>query len=134
MTTFSYKVLPFSQRLFLSVILLFVTFVGCFVIFQYNREKSFKSELLNIQLQNYNDRLYDHIITKSEKNIDSLRQYVATHMMPDLRVTLINTQGTVVFDNSQKELSTFENHSSRKEVQDALLYGSGYAISRPSAG
>lgn len=133
MTTFSYKVLPFSQRLFLSVILLFVTFVGCFVIFQYNREKSFKSELLNIQLQNYNDRLYDHIITKSEQNIDSLRQYVATHMMPDLRVTLINTQGTVVFDNSQKELSTFENHSSRKEVQDALLYGSGYAISRHSA-
>lgn len=133
MTTFSYKVLPFSQRLFLSVILLFVTFVGCFVIFQYNREKSFKSELLNIQLQNYNDRLYDHIITKSEKNIDSLRQYVATHMMPDLRVTLINPQGTVVFDNSQKELSTFENHSSRKEVQDALLYGSGYAISRHSA-
>ena len=133
MTTFSYKVLPFSQRLFLSVILLFVTFVGCFVIFQYNREKSFKSELLNIQLQNYNDRLYDHIITKSEQNIDSLRQYVATHMMPDLRVTLINTQGTVVFDNSKKELSTFENHSSRKEVQDALLYGSGYAISRHSA-
>lgn len=133
MTTFSYKVLPFSQRLFLSVILLFVTFVGCFVVFQYNREKSFKSELLNIQLQNYNDRLYDHIITKSEQNIDSLRQYVATHMMPDLRVTLINTQGTVVFDNSQKELSTFENHSSRKEVQDALLYGSGYAISRHSA-
>lgn len=133
MTTFSYKVLPFSQRLFLSVILLFVTFVGCFVIFQYNREKSFKSELLNIQLQNYNDRLYDHIITKSEKNIDSLKQYVATHMMPDLRVTLINPQGTVVFDNSQKELSTFENHSSRKEVQDALLYGSGFAISRHSA-
>lgn len=133
MTTFSYKVLPFSQRLFLSVILLFVTFVGCFVIFQYNREKSFKSELLNIQLQNYNDRLYDHIITKSEQNIDSLRQYVATHMMPDLRVTLINPQGTVVFDNSQKELSTFENHSSRKEVQDALLYGSGFAISRHSA-
>ena len=133
MTTFSYKVLPFSQRLFLSVILLFVTFVGCFVIFQYNREKSFKSELLNIQLQNYNDRLYDHIITKSEQNIDLLRQYVATHMMPDLRVTLINPQGTVVFDNSQKELSTFENHSSRKEVQDALLYGSGFAISRHSA-
>ena len=54
-------------------------------------------------------------------------------MMPDLRVTLINPQGTVVFDNSQKELSTFENHSSRKEVQDALLYGSGFAISRHSA-
>lgn len=133
MTTFSYKVLPFSKRLFLSVILLFITFVGCFVIFQYNREKSFKSELLNTQLQNYNDRLYDHIITDRELNMDSLRHYVATHIMPDLRVTLINPQGTVVFDNSQKELSTFDNHSSRKEIQDALLYGSGYAISRHSA-
>lgn len=133
MTTFSYKVLPFSKRLFLSVILLFITFVGCFVIFQYNREKSFKSELLNTQLQNYNDRLYDHIITDRELNMDSLRHYVATHIMPDLRVTLINPQGTVVFDNSQKKLSTFDNHSSRKEIQDALLYGSGYAISRHSA-
>ena len=107
MTTFSYKVLPFSQRLFLSVILLFVTFVRHASLYSNTTGRNrLKVNCSNIQLQNYNDRLYDHIITKSEQNIDSLRQYVATHMMPDLRVTLINTQGTVVFDNSQKELST----------------------------
>ena len=54
----SKHLLSFNRQLFLSVIALFVAFVICFIAFQYRREKDYKVELLNTQLQNYNDRMH----------------------------------------------------------------------------
>lgn len=132
MTKFSYRILPFSQRLFLSVIFLFLGYAVCFMLFQYKREKAYKIELLNTQLQNYNNQLCDFLADHHGVNPDSMQSYVTTHMMPNLRVTLIDPSGKVVYDNTNANWKSFANHSSRKEVQDALMYGSGYSISRQS--
>lgn len=132
MTKFSYRILPFSQRLFLSVIFLFLGYAVCFMLFQYKREKAYKIELLNTQLQNYNNQLCDFLADHHGVNSDSMQSYVTTHMMPNLRVTLIDPSGKVVYDNTNANWKSFANHSSRKEVQDALMYGSGYSISRQS--
>lgn len=132
MTKFSYRILPFSQRLFLSVIFLFLGYAVCFMLFQYKREKAYKIELLNTQLQNYNNQLCDFLADRHGVNSDSMQSYVTTHMMPNLRVTLIEPSGKVVYDNTNANWKSFANHSSRKEVQDALMYGSGYSISRQS--
>lgn len=132
MTKFSYRILPFSQRLFLSVIFLFLGYAVCFMLFQYKREKAYKIELLNTQLQNYNNQLCDFLADHHGVNSDSMQSYVTTHMMPNLRVTLIEPSGKVVYDNTNANWKSFANHSSRKEVQDALMYGSSYSISRPS--
>lgn len=132
MTKFSYRILPFSQMLFLSVIFLFLGYAVCFMLFQYNREKAYKIELLNTQLQNYNNQLCDFLADHHGVNSDSMQSYVTTHMMPNLRVTLIEPSGKVVYDNTDANRKSFANHSSRKEVQDALMYGSGYSISRQS--
>lgn len=130
MTKFNIRLLTFSRKLFLSVITLFVAFAACFMLFQYQREKSYKTELLNTQLQNYNEQLYSYMADAG--SLDSLKHYIMTHMMPNLRVTIITPEGKVIFDSTDKALDEFQNHSSRKEVQDALMYGSGYAISRYS--
>lgn len=130
MTKFNIRLLTFSRKLFLSVITLFVAFAACFMLFQYQREKSYKTELLNTQLQNYNEQLYSYMADAG--SLDSLKHYIMTHMIPNLRVTIITPEGKVVFDSTDKALDEFQNHSSRKEVQDALMYGSGYAISRYS--
>lgn len=132
MTKFSYRILPFSQRLFLSVIFLFLGYAVCFMLFQYKREKAYKIELLNTQLQNYNNQLCDFLADHHGVNPDSMQSYVTTHMMPNLRVTLIEPSGKVVYDNTNANWKSFANHSLRKEVQDALMYGSGYSISRQS--
>lgn len=132
MTKFSYRILPFSQRLFLSVIFLFLGYAVCFMLFQYKREKAYKIELLNTQLQNYNNQLCDFLADHHGVNSDSMQSYVTTHMMPNLRVTLIEPSGKVVYDNTNANWKSFANHSSRKEVQDALMHGSGYSISRQS--
>lgn len=128
MTKFNIRLLTFSRKLFLSVITLFIAFAACFMLFQYQREKSYKTELLNTQLQNYNEQLYGYMADAG--SLDPLKHYIMTHMIPNLRVTIITPEGKVIFDSTDKNLSEFSNHSSRKEVQDALMYGSGYAISR----
>ena len=128
MTKFNIRLLTFSRKLFLSVITLFVAFAACFMQFQYQREKSYKTELLNTQLQNYNEQLYSYMADAG--SLDSLIHYIMTHMIPNLRVTIITPEGKVIFDSTDKKLEEFQNHSSRKEVQDALMYGSGYAINR----
>lgn len=43
--------LSFSRKLFLSVISLFLVFAACFIAYQYQREKEYKVELLDMQLQ-----------------------------------------------------------------------------------
>lgn len=130
MTKLSFRILPISQKLFFSVIILFVVFSASFLAFQYQREKIYKSGILNIQLQNYNNKLYDFIQTNPED--DSLRHYVKTHLIPNLRITLITVDGEVIFDNSGKDWQQFKNHATREEVREALIYESGYSISRHS--
>lgn len=128
MTKFNIRLLTFSRKLFLSVITLFIAFAACFMLFQYQREKSYKTELLDTRLQNYNEQLYGYMADAGSS--DSLQHYIMTHMIPNLRVTIITPEGKVIFDSTDKNLDEFTNHSSRKEVQDALMYGCGYAISR----
>ncbi len=132
MTKLTFRILSFSQRLFISVILLFIAFAVCFMIFQYQREKSFKTELLNTQLQNYNIQLYDYLTDSGRLDMDSLQKYVERHLIPNLRVTIIQPDGKVIYDNSSDKWEQFPNHASRKEIQNALMQGSGYAISRRS--
>lgn len=132
MTHFSYRFLPFSQRLFLSVVFLFLSYAVCFILFQYQREKSFKSELLNMQLQNYNNQVYDFISDNKGFTGEAMQHYVATHMIPNLRVTIIKFTGKVIYDNTNADWESFGNHADREEVQNALMYGSGYSIGRHS--
>lgn len=132
MTKLTFRILSFSQRLFISVILLFIAFAVCFMIFQYQREKSFKTELLNTQLQNYNIQLYDYLTDSGRLDMDSLQKYVERHLIPNLRFTIIQPDGKVIYDNSSDKWEQFPNHASRKEIQNALMQGSGYAISRRS--
>ena len=115
----SSHVLSFNKKLFLSVISLFIAFAICFMAFQYRREKEYKIELLNTQLQNYNDRLNDFLRGRDTLNIQQLDDYVCEHTFEDLRVTLINKNGTVIYDNLEKDPSHFENHHNRQEIKDA---------------
>ena len=131
-TPFLNHVMSFSQRLFFSVIALFLAFVICFLAFQYRREKEYKVELLNTQLQNYNDQLSDFIFQQDTLDTGMLRSYVRSHHLNDLRVTLIEPTGKVIFDNLRMDAEQFKNHLGRTEIKQALQQGSGYAIHRQS--
>ena len=118
----------YHQRLFVLLLAFSWTLVACFVLFQYGREKHFKAEHLNAQLQLFNLRLLDAL----NDGTDPAR-FIASHDEPfeELRVTLIDRSGHVFFDNSLDTLPT-ANHLDRPEVVDALAHGTGYIIRRHS--
>ena len=55
---------------------------------------------------------------------DGYLNKIAAENTGDVRVTLIDSDGTVLFDN-QAEARTLENHAMRQEVMEALANGSG---------
>lgn len=124
--------ISFSQRLFLSVLLLFLLFVICFVAYQYHREREYKIELLNTKLQDYNRQMEESFSEYGELNDSLIENYLRYHFIKDLRVTLIRDDGTVVFDSEEGDYSRIQNHKDRKEIRQALKEGSGYDIIRTS--
>ena len=124
--------ISFSRKLFLSVLSLFIVFALCFIAYQYQREKDYKVELLDMQLQDYNERLHmklhDLDITWWDK---TLNPYIARYVNQDLRVTIIDLRGRVLFDNFGDSLK-MENHIGRPEIQKALRDGKGYDVRRMS--
>lgn len=117
--------IPFSQRLFWSVFFMFLGFTVCFLLFQYQREREFAQEKLNNVLSNYNYQLF----RKCQQSTD-ISQTVISFMddipQKDLRVTIIDPSGDVLFDNSGTD--EFNNHNDRSEVRKARLYNEGFAI------
>jgi len=124
-------IMSLNRKLLLSVILLFAAFSLCFIGFQYNREKEFKVELLNTKLQDYNARLYEEI--SDSANIENvLNKYTKRHTLKDLRVTIIDLDGKVIYDNLKKDYNHIENHLNRPEVKLAMNKGNGYDLRRIS--
>ena len=118
----------YHKQLFLQLIVFSWAMVLCFVGYQYIREKEYKSEFLNAQLQQYNR----HLLATIEEG-EPYEDYIATHDKPfeELRISIITLTGAVIYDNIIP-LDSLDNHRGRPEVANALIRGEGYNISRHS--
>lgn len=121
--------LSYHKRLFLMLFAFSWTIILCFISFQYLREKQYKSEFLNTQLQLYNS----HFVRAIE-NGASPDEYIASQESPfdELRISIIAHSGAVVYDN-MLSLDSLDNHRYRPEVAGALEKGAAYHIGRLSA-
>ncbi len=121
--------ISFHKRLFLMLLAFSWAIVLCFIGFQYRRERAYKSEFLNAQLQQYNR----HLLKTVEEGVP-YEDYIETHDKPfdELRISIITLSGAVVYDNTIS-LDSLDNHRNRPEVADALAKGEGYNINRQSA-
>lgn len=121
-----------GTRLYVSIMAIFLLFAIAFIVFQQVREKQYKIELLNEKLQNYNKQLADAMKYMGKTDETTLDSYVKTHSLPNLRVTIIDNEGHVTFDNLEKNYNRFTNHANRPEVIEAKMKGSGSSVERNS--
>ena len=126
-----------SYKLFYTIIILFLLFAGCFVLYQHSREQSFRVDLLQSQLQDFNQEVYyilqdDSITVPNKQQTAMLNRLVTRQNKSGLRLTLIDTKGKVVYDSFNGDLRIFENHLNRVEVRQALGLGSGFDMRRMS--
>ncbi len=124
----SWNKLTYPGRLFLWLLGYSLLMVGCFVGFQYHREKQFKAEELNAVLQMMNIHILNDLYDGGNVTDVSISQ---PHPFEELRVSVIDDKGHVIYDNSLDSLPA-GNHLLREEISKAISTGSGYTVRRHS--
>lgn len=119
----------YHRRLFLWLFGYSCLMVGSFVAFQYHREKHFKAEELNSRLQVVNSIILEEI--SDTTGFDPVAALKLVSPSGVLRVSIIDLDGNVVYDNTLDSLPS-SNHLDRSEIVSALRSGSGYTLRRHS--
>ena len=102
--------------------------LGCFITFQYVREKDYKSDSLNEQLQLCNVHILESMNNGSLPEECTFPEGLT---YSDARLTIMDTEGIVLYDN-RHSADSLDNHVLRPEIQSALKAGRGYNIRRLS--
>lgn len=121
--------LSYKQKLFIYFFIVFAAFTVIIIFFQQSREKSYKTETLRTTLDDYSDIIaryiqQHHLI--DHQHIDSLNNMLI--LLPsNLRLTIVNHDGKVLYDNNLDNEKDIENHLQRPEIQTALIQKTGTA-------
>lgn len=107
-----------AQFLLITAVAIFLTvFLSVFVCYNLFQEEVVGSL-----------KTYAHVI-KSAGIFDGQKELSEVESVEDLRITLINTDGTVAFD-SNADIGQMDNHSDRPEIQNALESGEAEIVRR----
>ncbi len=121
----------FRGQIFLYYIVIFILFTTTVLVYQYQREKEFKTSQLEASL-NYTTEITRSFIEQNKlmandnfRRIDELAR-----LLPDrnTRITVINLSGKVLFDSFVENYSGMDNHSHRPEIIKARDHGVGSNI------
>lgn len=124
--------LTFHRRMFLLVLALCWIPAVTLMVFQYQREKDFKNELLNARLQTINAQIATDL--RRGADLDSIARTINSDQDADnhIRISIIDQAGNVVFDSNSATPHPGTNHNDRAEVAAARSSGTGYTVERHS--
>lgn len=107
---------------------LFLIFSIAILLFQWNREKKYKSDLLDARLSDTNEMVYK-IFENTNGDLTKTDSLITMWNHDDIRVTIVDLKGIVVYDNVMKDsVAQMENHISRPEIADASVDKEGSDI------
>lgn len=121
----------FRNKLFLYYSAIFLVFTSVILAYLYTREKDYRTGTLNDELERITKITFNYIgINDIQESgnfhlVDSL-----VRILPDgnLRITVTDGSGKVLYDSSVHLWGKMENHAGRPEIADALKNGFGTAI------
>lgn len=120
-----------NRRIFLYFFGTFFLLTAAITFFQYQREKEFRTGQLDQLLSTYNNIIYRYISTNNHSP-ESLGNIIRNFPDAELRVTLIDIEGQVMYDNTIKNPLLLENHFNRPEIQQARFNEIGKSIRHSS--
>ena len=108
-----------------------MAFLLSVLFYQSQHERQFRVALLENRLEGYSDLVDKYIklehsaVTTNLSHLDSLKKLVPPN---EIRITVFDTKGDVLYDNLVANYLKLENHFARPEFQKALLNGNGFNI------
>lgn len=128
MQKFSYQ-----RKLFAYFFTIFLVYTIIIMLFQYSREKRHRINNLNISLSNISELSKNYIESNSITKHNSyflLDSLVKIFPLEGIRLTIVNTEGKVLYDNSVNDITLMENHLDRPEIKESLYANFGTNIRR----
>jgi signal transduction histidine kinase len=121
--------LSYRQKIFACFAIVFTLFVAGIIAFEQRRERFYKAETL-LSDQHIYVSLIHRYIEREHLSPDSMWQMARLlPLLPDnIRVTVIDNAGKVLYDNEIDNISTAENHLSRPEIMKAAVRDVGNNI------
>ncbi len=123
--------MEYRKRIFIYLSAIFIVFTIFVLLFQYKREREFKRDQIEVSLNNIAELTYNYIERKGLKkegnlgSLDSLYLYIPNE---NIRLTVLDKSGKVLYDSEVKDVIKMENHLHRPEIQKALKDGIGANI------
>lgn len=125
----------FRNTIFIYYTSIFVLFTFLMLNFWYQREKKYRISTLNDELDNIT-LIVQNFVSKNHiynsDNFHRLDTIVTLFPQPNLRITIVNKSGTVIYDSSVRDWKTMENHRNRPEIVESEYSDFG-AVIRKSA-
>lgn len=100
------------------------------MIYQYQREKEYKIDVVRNKMQDYNYRLNEEYLD-NDKQVEALEKYIERYAVEFVRVTLMDLRGNVIYDSHIKDLTRLEDYMDKREIASAITRINGYDI-RPA--
>jgi signal transduction histidine kinase len=115
----------YRQKIFLYFFLIFTAFAAGIFIVEQLRERQYKTEVLEERLDAYTN-IIDAAVRQQQnlQVMDSLLKLLPKN----IRLTLIDRRGNVLYDNAVVKTELMENHSDRSEIIAADKTGKGRNI------
>ncbi|MBV5314752.1 MAG: hypothetical protein JZU47_15730 [Prolixibacteraceae bacterium] len=121
----------FRHRIFINFFVVFSIFTLAVLVYQYDREKSYRTGQLENTLDNISEFTHQYIEHKrifessDFKSLDTLKSLLP---IANTRLTIVDMTGKVLYDSFVADVQNIENHLGRPEVQKALYSGKGSSI------
>jgi two-component system OmpR family sensor kinase/two-component system phosphate regulon sensor histidine kinase PhoR len=121
----------FRNKLFLYYSLIFILFALIITGYLYYREKKYRTGTLNDELFNITKTINNYIEVNGIQNsgnyllIDSLVKILPQE---ELRITVIDNSGKVLYDSSVDDWPDMANHKNRPEIMQSTFSGYGSSI------
>lgn len=124
--------LTYKQKLFGSILLIFALFSIFLIVSEQREQKQYKTEALETRLDGYVDIIGKYIRQENitDSAISEIRTIINT-LPHDMRVTIIRSDGTVIYDKDISDINSLANHLDRPEVMKAQFqdYGTNIRMS-----
>ncbi len=124
--------LSLRQRLFFYFAVLFTVFSIGIALLEHSRERAIKTEALEEKLDLF-AMLVHSKLTGNDAHYSSDIEQIKSSLPDELRITIIDLQGKVKYDNKVMDFENMENHANRLEVISAAQHGKGTYIRESSS-
>lgn len=121
--------LSFKNKLLGAFAVIFLLYSIALVVMEYQHNKEYKTEVLKSRLDGYLSLIHNYI-EQNHIKMDSLEQIrpIVNSMSENVRVTIIDSEGKVLFDKDVKDYTKLDNHLDRIEIKSAFYQDYGTNI------